>query len=223
MIGIIGAMAEEIDLIINQSTLIKKDTIANLVFYQLNYAGKEFILVKSGVGKVNASIATTILASNYHVDTIISTGIAGGMAPLATKDICVIDKLYYGDVHAEVFGYAVGQVPGEVAYFKTDASLNEAAKKVISKLGKKPITANCLTSDSFITSMPSLPAKLIFCFEMESTAIAQVANHFSIKMLVLRYISDIVGHESQIENYNQFELEMAKNSSLITLEVVKNL
>ncbi len=221
VIGIIGAMPEEVNDIIASCELIKAKDIAKNRFYELKYGQHIIVIVKSGVGKVNAAIATAVLALEYKVDLIISTGIAGGMAPLKTGDVCLIDKLFYGDVDATTFGYKFGQVPGEKYYFQTDNNLLNKAKLVITKYNWH---ISCtLTSDKFVTAMPKLPEDEIFCFEMESTAIAHAAKHFDIPFLVIRYISDIVGQESQIENYTKFEAEMAKRSCKITLEILGSL
>lgn len=223
MIGIIGAMPEEINYILEKATIIETAIIAGLKFYELEYNNKRFILVKSGVGKVNASIAASIICNNYKVDLVISSGIAGGMKPLKTKTICLINNLYYGDVDATTFGYDFGQVPGESTHFTINSDILEKTKIILEKLNYKYVITNSLTSDSFITKMPRLPKDDIFCFEMESAAIAHTCSHYNVKTLVLRYISDIVGEESQINDYNQFEDEIAYYSSKICLEVVNEL
>ena len=223
MIGIIGAMPEEINYILEKTIIIEKVIIAGLKFYELEYNNKRFILVESGVGKVNASIAASILCNNYKVDLVISSGIAGGMKPLKTKTICLINNLYYGDVDATAFGYDFGQVPGESTYFTINSDILEKAKIILEKLNYKYVITNSLTSDSFITKMPRLPKDDVFCFEMESTAIVHTCSHYNVKTLVLRYISDIVGEESQITDYAKFEDEIAYDSSKICLEVVNEL
>ncbi len=222
MIGIIGAMENEVADFLLVAEVKKEEKIGGLTFYNLEYENKEFILVKSGVGKVNAAIAATILIVKYQVDLIISTGIAGGMKPLKMTDICLITKLKYNDVNATTFGYAFGQVPGEKPYFLTDNTLNLKVEKIINDLGYKVNKVTSLTSDTFMTYLPD-NVEEVSCFEMESCAIAHVASHFDVKTLVLRYISDVIGEESQIENYTKFEDEMAKRSANICLNVVKSL
>lgn len=222
-IGIIGAMKEEIAHILEHTKKIKDEKIANLLFYQLEYQNNEIFLVESGIGKVNASIASSILIIYYRVDLIISTGIAGGMSPLNTRDICLIDSLYYGDVDATVFGYQFGQVPGEELGYNVNDTILNKAKNILNNKGYKYQICHALTSDKFVTTLGQLPKDGVFCFEMESTAIAQTASHFNVPFLVIRYISDIVGAKSQIANYEQFEDEIALNSSLITLDLVGEL
>ena len=200
MIGIIGAMPEEINYILEKATIIETAIIAGLT-----------------------SIAASIICNNYKVDLVISSGIAGGMKPLKTKTICLINNLYYGDVDATTFGYDFGQVPGESTHFTINSDILEKTKIILEKLNYKYVITNSLTSDSFITKMPRLPKDDIFCFEMESAAIAHTCSHYNVKTLVLRYISDIVGEESQINDYNQFEDEIAYYSSKICLEVVNEL
>ena len=78
-IGIIGAMEEEVNIIKNlmQNAAIK--TVASMDFYEGTIEGKQVVVVRSGIGKVNAAICTQILADLYAVDLVINTGVAGSL------------------------------------------------------------------------------------------------------------------------------------------------
>ncbi len=222
-IGIIGAMDKEVELIINKGKDVEKIDKYNLSFYKIKYLDKIIVVVKSGVGKVNASIATTLLKVLFQADIIISTGIAGGMKPLKTGDICLIEELCYGDVDVACYGYELGRLPGEELFFKTDINLLNKVKEVFKEHNHEYKVIKSLTSDKFVTSMPYLPTKEVYCFEMESTAIAHTASHLGVPVIVIRYISDLVDDTNQIENYNKFESYMALKSQEMLFEIVEKI
>lgn len=225
MLGIIGAMEHEIELLVNELIEKVEEKVAGFSFYLGKIAGKKVVVAKSGIGKVNAATVATILVLKYGCNALVSTGIAGGLAPLKTKDVVLGEKFVYGDVDATIFGYEFGQVPQEPAIFQCQSVLLEKAETILKDMNLNYHRGTCLTSDSFITDLKQIKyaQKEIICTEMESTAIAHVANHFMIPALVLRFISDIVGEESQVTNYLEFEREMAVKSARICLEFVSKL
>ncbi|MBC8931357.1 5'-methylthioadenosine/S-adenosylhomocysteine nucleosidase, partial [Escherichia coli] len=90
-------------------------------FYVGEIAGKEVVLLESGIGKVNAALGTTLMADRFKPEVIINTGSAGGMAEgLAVGDVIISDRLAYGDVDVTEFGYTYGQVPRMPAFYQGD-------------------------------------------------------------------------------------------------------
>ena len=81
MIGIIGAMDEEVAQIVEVMTIEKEETKAQMNFKQGKLNGKDVVVVRSGIGKVNAAVCTQILADDFKVDYVINTGIAGEPLP----------------------------------------------------------------------------------------------------------------------------------------------
>lgn len=79
IIGIIAAMAEELELLLNDLTIEEKKDKANMTFHKGKLYGKDVVAVVCGIGKVNSAICTQILASEYKVDKIINVGVAGGI------------------------------------------------------------------------------------------------------------------------------------------------
>ena len=78
-IGIIGAMDEEVKLLKDSMDEATIRTIASMDFYKGNLKGKQVVIVRSGIGKVNSAICTQILVDNYSVDGVINTGVAGSL------------------------------------------------------------------------------------------------------------------------------------------------
>lgn len=221
MIGIIGALPYEVNTLIENLEHKEEKEIGALNFYQGIIHSKDVVVVKSKVGKVNAAIATTILALIYKCDIIISTGIAGGVKPLKTKDVVLINKFIYGDVDASLFGYSFGQVPDEEPYFLTNPKALELACR---KLNLNYHLGTALTQDKFITQMKDVKIKdQIIVTEMESTAIAHVCDHFKIACYAIRFVSDVIQSNSQINNYNKFEEEASILSASLTMNIINYL
>ena len=79
MLGIIGAMDEEVAKIKEQMEHVKVMSKADMDFYEGSLNGKDVVVVRSGIGKVNAAMCTQILVDAYQVDAVINTGIAGSL------------------------------------------------------------------------------------------------------------------------------------------------
>ena len=225
-IGIIAAMSAEKELIEREMTNVFKEPYRSFVFVCGTISNNEIILVQSGVGKVNSSVAVTLLASKYECSLIINTGIAGGIMPLQTKDVVIATKLSYSDVDATAFGYKYGQVPSMPQFYTPQDGGVLLVKKALNKLGINYKEATVYSADSFVTSFKQIESVKPIegsAIEMEGCAIAQAAFRLGVDFIIIRYISDVIGAKSQFEDYNKFEEEMAIRSSGITLELLKQI
>lgn len=102
-IGIIGAMDEEIALLMEKMTNKKEATIANCLFVQGELLGQDVVLLKSGIGKVNAAMATTIMHERYAPSKVINTGSAGGFSKgLEVGDIVISTQVVHHDVDVKI-------------------------------------------------------------------------------------------------------------------------
>ena len=189
-IGIIGAMQEEINYLQEKMQNYDKHIIAGCEFY----INKEMVLVKSGVGKVSAALATTLMCQLFKPDYIINTGCAGGFKnDVQVGDIVIGTELRFCDIDLRVFGYEFGQASKMPASYKTDNFLFNLAKKCNPKLKQGLI----ISGDSFIHSNNQIEFirerfRAVKAVDMESCAIAQVCYKFNIPFIVIRAISDIV-------------------------------
>lgn len=224
-IGIIAAMKHEMDLIVENLENLEKTKLKGFNFYIGKLGNNNVVVVEAGVGKVNAAIATTLLDSEFDVSLVINTGIAGGIAPLKTKDVVIGKKLMYHDFDTTVFGYKYGQVPGLPAYYAPSDALIMYVKKTFEKYGIEYKLENIYSGDKFVTSLSDIDKveDKSGAVEMEGCAVAQSCTRLGIDCLVLRYISDSIGAESQIDDYNAFEYEMAEKSASICVTLVKDL
>lgn len=228
-IAIIGAMEEEVELLREAISNPTTTTIANSEYTEGTYEGKEVVLLKSGVGKVNAGMSTAILLNQFKPDVVINTGSAGGYDKnLEVGAIVISDEVRHHDVDATIFGYEIGQVPQMPAGYKADAKLMAAAEAAVEKIGEhKAATGLITTGDSFMDD-PSRAAVVVENFptvkavEMEAAAVAQVCYQFNTPFVVIRALSDIAGKESNI-SFDEFLPVAAKHSTQVVLETVKSL
>ncbi len=219
MIGIIGAMDEEVSRLKEELLDVNVDRVAAMDFYKGTYAGKDVVVVRSGIGKVNAGICAQILADRYKVSCIINTGIAGSLRnEINIGDIVLsVDALQH-DMDAVAFGYDKGVIPRmETSTFKGDVKLIELAKKACKEACPKigVHEGRVLTGDQFISDK-SVKNNLIeifngSCCEMEGAAIAQAAYLNNIPFLIIRAISD-KADDSATMDYPAFEAMAIENS-----------
>src|SRR5690242_1155278 len=136
-IAVIGAMEQEVELLRNALTNTETQTIANSEYTTGTYEGKEVVLLKSGIGKVNAAMSTTILLHTFKPDVVINTGSAGGYDPaLEVGAVVISDEVRHHDVDVTIFGYEMGQVPQMPPAFKSDEKLMEIAKQAVTEVGE---------------------------------------------------------------------------------------
>ncbi|SET65933.1 adenosylhomocysteine nucleosidase [Salinibacillus kushneri] len=229
VIGIIGAMDEEIELLKTNMSIEQEEKVAGSLFYKGTLEGHDVVLLKSGIGKVNAAMSTTVLMERYHPDYVINTGSAGGFAAaLEVGDVIISDRIVHHDVDVTAFDYEYGQVPQMPACFKADEKLISLAVDATSSMADvKSVRGLIATGDSFMAD----PERVAFvrrkfpdieASEMEAAAIAQVCYRYATPFVIIRALSDIAGKESSI-SFDQFLNKAAKNASTLIMSMVKKL
>ncbi|WP_042146079.1 5'-methylthioadenosine/S-adenosylhomocysteine nucleosidase [Paucisalibacillus sp. EB02] len=217
-IGIIGAMDEEIEIIKGKLAEKEETIIANSLFISGKLQGKDVVLLKSGIGKVNAAMATTILMERFSPEYIINTGSAGGFSSkLEVGDIVVSSEVVHHDVDVTAFDYVYGQVPGMPATFKADSTLIDEAMNAIELLDVNGEIGLIATGDSFMEDpirVEDVREKFpnMIASEMEAAAIAQVCHQYNCPFVVIRALSDIAGKESSV-SFDAFLEKAAMNAS----------
>ncbi|PPA71488.1 5'-methylthioadenosine/S-adenosylhomocysteine nucleosidase [Jeotgalibacillus proteolyticus] len=226
-IAIIGAMEEEVTFLRSNIKNAEKATIANSEFISGMINDAEVVLVRSGIGKVNAAMTTTILVERYKPDVIINTGSAGGFDPsLNIGDIVISTEVRHHDVDVTVFGYEYGQVPNLPAAFIAHQTLKEAAERSAEAIENvQAVSGLIATGDSFMNDPVRVEAlrdkfENLQALEMEAAAIAQVAHQYGIPFVIIRSLSDIAGKESNI-SFDQYLEKAAVNSANLVLGIVK--
>lgn len=228
IIGIIGAMDEEVTLLLENMTDKQESTIANCLFVQGKLFDKNIVLLKSGIGKVNAAMATTIMHERFSPSYVINTGSAGGFAEqLEVGDVIISSQVVHHDVDATAFDYAYGQVPGMPAMYPADTRLITKATNAVKELKINFAEGVIATGDSFMED----PVRVAFinkkfptmiAAEMEAAAIAQVCYQYDKPFVVIRALSDIAGKHSSV-SFDTFLDEAAKNAAEIIMTMIKNM
>ncbi|MDM5334600.1 5'-methylthioadenosine/S-adenosylhomocysteine nucleosidase [Ureibacillus composti] len=228
-VAIIGAMEEEVEILRESLSNAKVTTIANSEFTTGTYDGKEIILLKSGIGKVNAAMSTTVLLYEYKPDVVINTGSAGGYDPELEVGAVVISKeVRHHDVDVTAFNYEIGQVPQLPAAFPADERLINIAQESVSEIGEHQFGVGLICSGDVFMSNPTRVEQVRSYFpemkavEMEAAAVAQVCYQFKTPFVVIRALSDIAGKESNI-SFDEFLPIAAKHSSEIVLKTITKL
>lgn len=229
-IGIIGAMDLEVDALKAGLDTKKEVTKAGMTFLEGTLNGANVVIVKCGIGKVNAGMCVQILADLFDVTHIINTGVAGSLnADLDIGDILVSTDAIYHDMDVTIFGYAKGQVPGTTSpSFTADANMVALAMESC-KAVNPDITCRSgrvVSGDQFISSK-EVKNRLIndfggFCAEMEGAAIAHAATLNNLPFVVIRAISDKADDSAEMD-YPSFERAAAKHSAALVYDLVGKL
>ncbi len=226
-IGIIAAMNEEL---VYLRSFMKVETSKNVLdtdFYTGNLFGKNVVLARSGIGKVNAASCAQYIIDLYNVDCVINVGAAGAIKKdLNIGDVVIADDLVQYDFDASAFGDALGIIPRmRESFFKCDKNFLEIAKKFADKSSQDDPSVNYFvgrvaSGDKFISS--EADKKFIIdnfnacCAEMEGAAVAQVCFINKIPFIALRTITDNAS-ESAIGYYKKFMSSVTRN----TTEIIK--
>lgn len=228
--GIIGAMEEEVNVFKDKMHVEKVVKKASMEFYKGTLNGKEVVIVRSGISKVNAAVCTQILVDDFSVSRVINTGIAGSLQnKIDIGDIVISSDALQHDVDASGFGYPLGEIPRmETSTFQADESLIALAKKVCEREIPE-ITAHVgrvVTGDQFI-SEHQVKERIEnqfhgYCTEMEGAAIAQVAYLNHIPFVILRAISDKADDSATVD-YPAFEAKAIRHSVILVENMLKEL
>ena len=226
MIGIIGAMEEEVAVLKESMDIEKIVEYASMQFYKGVLCGKKVVVVRSGIGKVNAAVCAQILADKFNIDVLINTGIAGSLdASIDIGDMVISTDLVEHDMDASIFGDPVGQIPRMDTFsFPADAELVKKAVQENSEANPdiKTFTGRIVSGDQFVSSS-EVKDKLVNlfdakCTEMEGAAIAHVAYLNKISCVIIRAISDKADNSATMD-YPTFEKQAIKHS----VKLVRNL
>ncbi len=229
MLGIIGAMDEEVIKLKEVMEDVEICSKASMDFYKGKMCGKDVVVVRSGIGKVNAGICTQILVDVYGVDAVINTGIAGSLnAAIDIGDVVLSTDTLQHDMDATGFGYEPGVIPRmETSVFQADENLRNLAKAACQKVNPdiKVFEGRVVSGDQFISDKAK--KQYIeenfkgFCTEMEGAAIAQAAYLNNIPFLIIRAISDKADDSATVD-YPTFEAKAIENSVKLVKEMVAN-
>lgn len=228
-VAILGAMDEEITLIRASLGNCREQHFNHLTVYIGKLGEVEVALVKCGIGKVAASVSTSVVIHHFAPDFVINTGSAGGFSrQLNIGDIVIATELRHHDADLTHFGYEFGQTAGMPAYFETDKNLLEHAAQAAANLQDVQVQQGLIcTGDSFVGSdeaaaviRQNFPS--VCAVEMEGVAIAQSCYLLGTPFLVIRSLSDIAGKTSTV-SFETYLDQAAKNSATLVMQTIARL
>ena len=226
-IGIIGAMEVEVAILKEKMEDVRIIKKASMDFYEGILAGKKVVVVRSGIGKVNAGICAQILADVFSVDAIINTGIAGSLNKnINIGDIVLATDVVQHDMDATGFGYRKGQIPQmPVFFFNADDNLRRLAAEVCKEVNPdiQVFEGRIASGDQFVCDQ-DVKNRIVsefsaYATEMEGAAIGQAAYLNEIPFLVVRAISDKADGSAQMD-YSEFEKAAVDHSVRLTLNML---
>ena len=225
-IGIIGAMDVEVAQLLEAMDIRQEETLFGMRFAQGVLSDADAVVVRCGVGKVNAAVCAAVLCEHFQCDLVINTGVAGALNPeLKIGDFLLSLDAVQHDVDASIFGYEKGEVPSSgMRFFKADERLADLAEKVIEDFGGRSIKGRVASGDQFIAEKAKKDwIRETFaadCCDMEGAAIAQACTLADVPFLIVRAISD-QADESVSISYDVFEKSAARQCALLTVEILK--
>jgi adenosylhomocysteine nucleosidase len=228
-IGIMGAMQEEIELLLAELQDKLTEKHAGITYHCGFFQGKKVVLTRSGVGKVNSAVCTQILIDRFGADVIIFTGVAGAVDPkLNIGDIVISTSSLQHDVDVTALGFMRGTIPyQEISEYPSDSGLIKLAQEA----GAQIYPGRChmgkvLSGDQFIADRAVV--KGLYeelggaCTEMEGASVAQVCYMNDIPHVIIRSMSDKADGSAHV-NFAEFTVEAADRSFAIVNEMVKQL
>lgn len=228
--GIIGAMEEEVSILMEAMGEKQVSVIAGMKFVSGKIDETDAVVVQCGMGKVNAGICAQTLISQFGVTHIINTGVAGSLdAEINIGDIVISADAVQHDYDVSAIGFAKGEIPYTGLYaFPADEKLRKLAAEAV-RITAPDIgifEGRICSGDQFIASKEQ-KQKIIstfggLCAEMEGAAIAQAAYLNQTPYVILRAISDKADDSEEV-SFDLFASKAAKVSALAVREMLKKM
>jgi len=226
MIGIIGAMPEEIEALLE---LLSNKSISQKGPFELHKGQlnkQDVMIAKCGISKVNAAALTQVMILE-GVSKIIFTGVAGGLeTDMKVGDIVISTDCMQYDVDVTALGYELGHIPGESLSWQADKTMHNAALKAANEItGISVYSGRILSADLFLDSAEKVAwLRDTFkgsCAEMEGASVAQICSKWNIPFVIIRSISD-TGDEDSKMDFREFTPLAAERAKQVVEGMLKD-
>jgi len=227
-LGIIGAMEQEVESLLELLEQKKETEKAGSTFYEGILEGIPAVVVRCGIGKVNAALCVQMLCDLFGVTHVVNTGIAGSLnARLDIGDLVISSDAMYHDVDCVHFGYTMGQMPGMPLRYTADEKLVKLAYAAAEEVNPGHTQIGTVASGDQFVADKALKEKIIavtggLCTEMEGAAIAHAASRNDIPFVIIRAISDKADDSAEMD-YPTFERIAAHRCASVTRCFARNL
>ncbi len=226
MIGIIGAMDEEVAAVIAQLDSKKTEIMYDINFTLGKISGKDVVVCQSGIGKVNASFSTAILIDNFDIEYVINIGTAGGLN-LEEKqgDVVVSSGVANHDFDLTAFGRPIGEIPDMPSVFCADSNLVAKTVAILDNENVPYHLGLIVSGDQFISRQEQVDyVKKHFenplAGDMEASAIGQICHKTKTPFIVTRCLSDIFGSGENSLQFDEYLHKAAKISADICVGLI---
>jgi adenosylhomocysteine nucleosidase len=229
IIGIIGAMDEEISVLKSKMDIVSVQSIVGVDFHMGTMAGKSVALVCSGIGKVNAAVCAQVLVDRYAVDYVINVGVAGAIGELKVGDVVISGDTVQHDFDCSAFGHEPGFIPRmQESEFKSDDRLVKLALDAAHEMikDKNVVVGRVASGDAFVSDTEK--KAWIYhtfeasCVEMEGAAIAQTCWLNRIPFVIIRTMSDSADEDAGV-SFDESVVETADAAGAIVARIVERL
>lgn len=201
MLGVIGAMDEEIRLLRAELESVEETVHAEITVYRGNYKGADIALAQSGIGKVNATICTQMLIDLFKPSKLVFSGVAGGLLPnMQAGDIIVASHVVQYDMDLTAFGRRHGETPGRDRLIECDPDLVAKATNAFdaafkdTKSGPNLMLGTVASGDRFVQDTDMLRwlqrEFAALATEMEGAAFGYTCKMNDLPFAVIRALSD---------------------------------
>lgn len=229
MIGIIGAMEQEVQALLELMNVKEINEKLTYKYYIGTIANKDCVVVQGGIGKVNAAISTTLLLEGYPIDYLINIGSAGGLnLNQDVGDVVISSQVGYHDVDVTAFDYEIGQMAGMPKWFEVNEVLLEKTKNILEKSDVRFHVGKIVSGDSFICrdeQVKEIKEKYseAMCAEMEAAAVAHVCFVYQIPFIITRSLSDIFGKGNNAIQFDEYLRQASLSSAKMCHALIESL
>ena len=230
-IGIIGAMQIEVQHLsqsMHEEGKVEGFHAAGMTFESGTLNGKPVVVVRSGIGMVNAALCAQILIEHFGVNGVVNTGVAGSLdAKINIGDIVVATDAVNHVMDVQNLGYKPGQNPDfDLVAFPASRELASSALNAAQTLGLTAHEGRVASGDRFVRENNDKERIVnLFnasCCEMEGAAIAQACYLSNVPYLIVRAISDKADGSASVD-YPTFEAQAAKDCANLTMQLLTGL
>lgn len=228
LIGIIGAMEIEVQVLKNLMDSAQVEKISGIDFYRGKINGTETVVAVAGVGKVNAAVCAEAMILRYAPDCLINVGVAGGLSPeLKIGDIAVATGVVEHDMDTSPIGDPKGFITGiNMVEMRTDPRITGMISDAVAKIGINTKRGIIASGDQFIATDTQRQTIIgnfnAIAAEMEGASIGHVCTMNGVPFAVIRAISDGANSDSHMD-FPTFAKMAAENSVKIILEFLKEI
>lgn len=235
MIGLIGAMAEEVSLFKENMNVVKSAVFAKMEYLSGSIMGQDVVLLQSGIGKVNASIGTQIMIDKFDVNEIIFTGLAGSLVSHVSRgDVVVANFVVQYDFDLTTFGRRHGELPDIGRMVETDPRLMKFACYAFDDVFKyekdspKLVVGTIVSGDRFVSDSRKIEWLQrefgAVAAEMEGAAVGYTCHLNEIPFMIIRTISDSAGSDAKDEFESYLKIASENSFKIVSsiLEVMSH-